>query len=273
MSTCPPFALDRLRQRGAELVCHCPEPQSGGKQVDLVLTPLELIERIAALVPPPRTHRHRYYGVLAPNSPLRAVVTAMAQAVPAQIAVGQRDTAEDGTSEGALGPAQPGNALGDAGMAEPAVRVPQPEPTRRFPAHYLWAVLIARIYAVFPLVWPRCGGNMRLIAFITEGCRSGGSWSTSMWTPRLRVSPRHASRRCGTSVMRGARTQLVSGRVPGSNRTGVKQPRQRPMTHSINAPIGERANRPAMHTRRGPPCVGRAPGRRKRPGKRSMRTR
>jgi len=26
-----------------------------------------------------RTHRHRYYGVLAPNSPLRAAVTAMAQ--------------------------------------------------------------------------------------------------------------------------------------------------------------------------------------------------
>ncbi len=53
----PPFALDRLRQRGAELVYYCPKPQSGGKQADLVLTPLELIERIAALVPP-RTHRH-----------------------------------------------------------------------------------------------------------------------------------------------------------------------------------------------------------------------
>ena len=85
----PPFALERLRQRGAELVYHCPKPQSGGKQADLVLSPLALIERIAALVPPPRTHRHRYYGVLAPNAPLRAVVTAMAQAGPAQVAVGQ----------------------------------------------------------------------------------------------------------------------------------------------------------------------------------------
>jgi len=45
-----------------------------------VLTPLELIERIAQLVPPPRTYRHRYYyGVLAPNSPLRGAVTAMVQ--------------------------------------------------------------------------------------------------------------------------------------------------------------------------------------------------
>ncbi len=87
-----PFALERLRQRGAELVYHCPKPQSGGKQADLVLSPLELIERIAALVPPPRTHRHRYYGVLAPNAPLRAVVTAMAQAGPAKGGVGQSGT-------------------------------------------------------------------------------------------------------------------------------------------------------------------------------------
>jgi Putative transposase len=44
----------------------------------LVLTPLELIAKVAALVPPPRVHRHRYYGVLAPNAPLRAAVTALA---------------------------------------------------------------------------------------------------------------------------------------------------------------------------------------------------
>jgi hypothetical protein len=30
-------------------------------------------------------------------------------------------------------------------------------------------VLIARIYEVFPLLCPMCGGQMRLIAFITEG--------------------------------------------------------------------------------------------------------
>ncbi len=42
--------------------------------------PLELIDRIATLVPPPRVHRHRYFGVLAPNSSLRAAVTALAPA-------------------------------------------------------------------------------------------------------------------------------------------------------------------------------------------------
>lgn len=35
------------------------------------------------------------------------------------------------------------------------------------PSHYLWAALIARIYEVFPLICLNCGGQMRIIAFIT----------------------------------------------------------------------------------------------------------
>ncbi len=52
----------------------------GASLAALVLTPPEPIARIAALVPPPRAHRHRYYGVLAPSAPLRPVVTAQALA-------------------------------------------------------------------------------------------------------------------------------------------------------------------------------------------------
>jgi len=39
----------------------------GGFSVDgsLLLSPVELIDRIAALIPPPNIHRHRYFGVLA----------------------------------------------------------------------------------------------------------------------------------------------------------------------------------------------------------------
>jgi hypothetical protein len=36
--------------------------------------------RLADLVPPPRKHRHRYHGVLAPNHTLRPVVTALPNA-------------------------------------------------------------------------------------------------------------------------------------------------------------------------------------------------
>ena len=90
-------------------------------------------------MPPPRIHRHRYYGVLAPNSPLRAAVTALA--VPA-----------------ATAPAAP--------PPHPARRAAEPAHCRA--ARYAWALLLARIYAVFPLLCPKCGGAMRIIAFITD---------------------------------------------------------------------------------------------------------
>jgi hypothetical protein len=41
-------------------------------------------------------------------------------------------------------------------------------PPKSSEAHYLWAALIARIYEVFPLLCPICGGQMRIIAFITH---------------------------------------------------------------------------------------------------------
>ncbi len=131
----PPFALENLQQRDAEhLVYHCPKPRPDGPR-DLVLTPLELIDKIAALVPRPRTHRHRYYGVLAPNAPLRTAVTALA---PAAV------------------PPAPTSANSD-------------EPRHRAAARYLWAMLLARIYEAFPLACPICHAQMRIIAFINEG--------------------------------------------------------------------------------------------------------
>ena len=158
----PPFAMDRLRKEGCDLVYRCAKQHSepgsdkrGAKVDEITLTPLELIDRIAALVPPPRTHRHRYFGVLAPNSPLRAAVTALAQ--PAKQVVVQAEPAN--MSEGAPGVVPLGHAMPPT---------PESAPPKRSPAHYLWAVLIARIYEVFPLLCPKCGGQMRLIAFITH---------------------------------------------------------------------------------------------------------
>ena len=164
----PPFAMERLRKAGRELVYRCAkqhsEPGSNlhhkrGAKVDaLTLTPLELIDRIAKLVPPPRTHRHRYFGVLAPNSPLRHAVTALARDAVAQPVQVQPGPASTGAGAGARGASNPFPT-----QTEPA----QPVPPKR-PAHYLWAVLIARIYEVFPLLCPICGGQMRIIAFITH---------------------------------------------------------------------------------------------------------
>jgi len=163
----PPFAMERLRKQGAALVYRCAkqrsEPDSdkrGAKADELHLTPLELIDRIAALVPPPRAHRHRYFGVLAPNSPLRAAVTALAQPTAPQPAT--VETARSGS--GMPGVALPGNAA----TPHPTPSTPEPAAPPKRPAHYLWAVLIARIYEVFPLLCPMCGGQMRIIAFITH---------------------------------------------------------------------------------------------------------
>ena len=60
----PPFAMDRLKQRGADLVYRCSKGHSEPLQCDkysgeLVLTPLELIDRIAQLC------RHRARTVIA----------------------------------------------------------------------------------------------------------------------------------------------------------------------------------------------------------------
>lgn len=43
-----------------------------------------------------------------------------------------------------------------------------PEPAQRQAARYAWALLLARIYDGFPLWCPNCGGEMRLVAFVTE---------------------------------------------------------------------------------------------------------
>jgi len=62
----PPFALEHLHPLDAEhLIYHNPKPRSDSPR-DLVLTPLELIDKIAALIPPPRAHRPRARAT-APN--------------------------------------------------------------------------------------------------------------------------------------------------------------------------------------------------------------
>ena len=46
------------------------------------LSASEFLDRVAALIPPPRKHRHCFFGVLAPNSPWRAQVVAQAARKP-----------------------------------------------------------------------------------------------------------------------------------------------------------------------------------------------
>ena len=72
----PTFALDRLKQVDArQAIYRWPKPQSDGSTL-LSLSPLERIDHLATLIPPPRLHRYRDHEVLAPSSPLRDAATA-----------------------------------------------------------------------------------------------------------------------------------------------------------------------------------------------------
>ena len=77
--------------------------------------------------------------MLAPNSPRRAQVTALGRAA---------------------NPSPPPPLAAQASAPEPALRPAT--------ARLAWALLLARIYENFPLLCPQCGGDLRIIAFITE---------------------------------------------------------------------------------------------------------
>ena len=167
----PCWSSERLTQAddGERLIYLFDKPRPDGSW-QLTLTPLELLDRLARFIPPPRRHLHRYHGVFAPHSALRAQVAARAGeaiAAPVASAIAQSEPM-------APAPAAPAGAenLAAAIRAQldlPANIRPLQEPTTAgSPGARSWARLIARIYEVNPLRCRRCGGSMQLIAFITE---------------------------------------------------------------------------------------------------------
>jgi len=108
---------------------------------ELLLTPEELLDRLAQLVTPPRIHKHRTCGVLAPNARLRRAVTASAGPAGATLQLMQQARAEMGLpSADALAP-----PLNKAAADE------QPKTGLRLAAARCRALLLARIYECLPL--------------------------------------------------------------------------------------------------------------------------
>jgi hypothetical protein len=97
---------------------------------------LELIEKLAALVPPPRVNLVRYHGVLAPAARHRAEV------VPG------RNTESPAPSTEAKPP--------ETESAKPDQR----------PRNYSWAELLHRVFAIDVLSCPECGGRMRMLSAV-----------------------------------------------------------------------------------------------------------
>ena len=100
-----------------------------------VFDPLVFIERLAALVPPPRMHRLTYHGVLSSAASRRSEI------VPGKTRLAVPDP--DGLSTA--------------------------PPTHRRPcSRYSWPELMARVFAVDVLRCAKCGSRRRWIAAITE---------------------------------------------------------------------------------------------------------
>jgi hypothetical protein len=161
----PPFALERLHALGdsatvasedARLVYRLPEPDLHGR-TELLLSPIELLERISRLIPPPRVHRHRYHGVLAPNARLRVAVVAIGRDAP------DTDTPATATPD----PADASSLAAHHSRSSGSERSRTSDPPSARASRLAWALLLARIYEVLPLLCPACGGPMRIIAFLT----------------------------------------------------------------------------------------------------------
>lgn len=109
---------------------------------ELVFTPLELLERLAVLVPRPRINLVLYFGVLGARAAGRAEMT------------------------------------GPGGVAADRERTPEPEPNAPEASAALpecaggrnraWATLMQRTFGFEVLACPHCGGRLRLIALIEQ---------------------------------------------------------------------------------------------------------
>jgi len=145
------------------------------------LSSFEFLDRVADLVPPPRKHRHRYHGAFAQNHRLWEAVTSLAIGN-----IGKRDEEANG-----------GHAVG--GRVAEGCGDKSEKPRSHDTSRIAWAKLLARVGEEFPLECPNCGGDIRLIAFITD------PGSSPVNSPRLphhsphptSATPTFCSRICG----------------------------------------------------------------------------
>jgi hypothetical protein len=128
-------------------------PRADGR-TELVMEPVELLSRLATLVPPPRAHLVRYSGVFGPASKWREHIVPGGTAPCA--AVRDRPAALPGAEvEAASGPAE------DGGEHTAAAKPRRPD------ARIPWAELLRRVFREDVLACP-CGGRRKIIAYIVE---------------------------------------------------------------------------------------------------------
>ncbi|MBC8451317.1 MAG: transposase, partial [Planctomycetes bacterium] len=131
----PPFASARLKwSRRGRLLYELRNPWRDGT-THIVFEPHVFLERLAALIPPPRVPLQTYHGVLAPSASWRDDVVKSRVSAPRT-----GDTSEE-------------KKRGSA---------------RRPPHRYLWAELMRRVFGFEVLRCKVCRSKRRLISMITE---------------------------------------------------------------------------------------------------------
>ena len=131
--TRPALGHKRLRRTPAgEVVLQLKTPYHDGT-THLVMSPLEFLQRLAALVPRPRLHLIRFHGVLALHAALRS-----------QIVPGEPDQG-------------PNPANGDDDLSSASTR-----------SRMSWAQLLKRVFAIDITTCPQCGGPLTILAAIED---------------------------------------------------------------------------------------------------------
>ena len=140
----PPLATERLSLLPDGRLLYRLKRRWRDGTTHVIYEPLELMERLAALVPPPRFNVTRYYGVLAPAATFRSLIVPQAEA------------------------SSPPRHAG----CQSGVGAPEPDPGKIKkkrgwqPRNYSWAQLMERVFELDVLACPRCGGRMRILAAI-----------------------------------------------------------------------------------------------------------
>ena len=187
----PPVATERLSSlRDGRLLYELRHRWRDGT-THVAFEPLELVDRLAALVPPPRFHTVRYHGVLASRSKHRAAVLPRdtESAVRPSCAVGTcvamsaeltppataelRSSHRSHRNGGSRTEAEPRSlqlpqSPGSAGAAVASVdRVRASPRTSRPSRYYSWSELMRRVFEIDVLRCPRCEASpMRILAVI-----------------------------------------------------------------------------------------------------------
>ena len=152
----PPLAMERLEPMAdGRLLYRFKRPWRDGT-THIVFQPLELLEKLAAIVPAPKTHLVRYSGILAPAAKWRArIVPAEPSAEPASmIHPCCAQTSAIATDFA---------AASVEAHADPAL---MESPLTRHGRNYTWAELMKRVWALDVLECPRCQSRMRILAAI-----------------------------------------------------------------------------------------------------------